>query len=140
LGCDRRQCFGEWIVDLLGIGNHHSFAVAEDDVAGNTDDGGILRDISQHDGTSANPAVPAHGDIAENLGTAADHDVFFDGGMTFAVLLASAAESDALIQGHVVTDDGGLADDHAETMINEEPSADFGAGMDFDSGEEARHL
>ena len=105
LGRYRRQGLGERVVDLLGIGNHHSFAVAEDDVARNTDHGGILRHISQHDRTRADAAVPPHGDIAENFRSAADHHVVFDGGVALAVLLAGTAESDALIQGHVVADD-----------------------------------
>ncbi len=88
-------------------------------MARNADHSGMLGDISQHDRASADAAVSAHGDVAQNFGSSADHHVVFDGGMPLAVLLAGTAESDPLIQSHVVADDRGLADDHPQPMINE---------------------
>ena len=60
--------------------------------------------------------------------------------MTFAVFVAGAAEGHALIEGDVVANDGGFSDDHARAVVDEHAAAEDGAGMDFDSGEEARAL
>ena len=60
--------------------------------------------------------------------------------MTLAVLLARAAESHALIQGHVIADDRGLADDDAHPVIDEQAAANLRAGMNFDAGQKSRDL
>ena len=49
-------------------------------------------------------------------------------------LEALAPERDRLIEPHVAADDGGLADDDAGAVIDEEARADRGAGMDVDAG------
>src|SRR5580698_9937630 len=103
----------------------------------NADHGGILRHISQHHRTGADPAIPPHSNIAENFGPAADYHVFFDGGMPLAELLAGTTKRHALIQGNVVTHHRGLANDNPKSVINEQPSADLCPGMDFDSSKEA---
>ena len=46
---------------------------------------------------------------------------------------------DALVDGDVVADLGGLAD-HGEAVVDEEVAADLGAGMDVDRGQEAREM
>ena len=93
----RGQRLGKRIVNLLGIGNHHPFAVAEDYVAGNSDYGGILGHAPQHDRTRANPAVSAHGDVAENFRAIPDHDIIFNRRMALAAFLARSSQSYALI-------------------------------------------
>ena len=65
--CDSGQGFGEWIVDLLGIGDHDTLAFAKDDVTRNADHGGVVGNIAQHDGASADAAVLADSDVSENL-------------------------------------------------------------------------
>ena len=60
--------------------------------------------------------------------------------MALAGFLPRAAKGHSLIQGDVVADDRGLADDDAHAMIDEEAPADFRAGMDFDSGDEPAEL
>ena len=57
-----------------------------------------------------------------------------EGGVPLALLERDAAEGDALVQGHVVPDDGGLPDDDAGGMVDEEPLPDGGAGMDVAAG------
>ncbi len=63
---------------------------------------------------------------------------FADGRVTLAVLLAGAAERDALVEGYVVADDRSFTDDHAHAVIDEEAAADLRAGMNLDAGKEAR--
>src|SRR3546814_20829237 len=57
-----------------------------------------------------------------------------------AVRGVGAAERDALIDRDIVADLGGLADDDAETMIDEEVPADLRARMDVDRGQETRQV
>ena len=53
--------------------------------------------------------------------------------MTLAHVLARAAQSHALIQGAVVPDLGGLTDDHAHTVVDEQALTDGGAGVDLNT-------
>ena len=48
-----------------------------------------------------------------------------------------AAQRHALVDGAVVADLGGLADDDTHAMVDEHAPADRGAGVDLDAGEEA---
>ena len=50
---------------------------------------------------------------------------------------AGAAEGHALGEAAVVADHRGLADDDAHAVVDEQPLADAGAGVDLDAGEEA---
>src|SRR5215472_13082765 len=104
-GCDRGEGFREGIVDLLGIGDHDTLAFAEDDVAWHADDSGVVGDVAENDGSGADTAVLANGDVAENLRASADNHAVFESGMALAVFLAGAAESDALVESDVVADD-----------------------------------
>ena len=54
--------------------------------------------------------------------------------MTLAVVLASAAQGDTVVDGAVITDFGGLAKNHAHAVVDEQAAADLGAGMDLDAG------
>ena len=140
LSCHRCQRFREGIVNLFRVGNHNPFAVAEDNMARNADHRRILGHASQHDRTRAYPAVPPNRNVAENFRSPTNHHLVFNSRMPLAVLFASASERDALIQSHVVADDRSLPDDHTKPMIDEQPTANLGSGMNFDSGQEARHL
>src|SRR5215471_2911729 len=100
-GC---ESFGERIVDLLGISDHHALAFTEDDMARDAYYRGIVRDIAEHNRARTDAAILAHNDVAEDLGASADDHVVFESGMTFPVFLAGTAESDSLIKGHVVAD------------------------------------
>ncbi len=54
--------------------------------------------------------------------------------MALADFLASSTERHTLVERDIVTDHGGLADHHAQTMIDEQTSADLRPGMDFNTG------
>ena len=60
--------------------------------------------------------------------------------MTLADILARTAEGYALIERHVVADDGRFADDHTVAMVDEEPFSDACAGMNLDSRDMAAVL
>src|SRR5919108_1968778 len=48
-----------------------------------------------------------------------------------------AAESHPLVNRAAIADFGGLADDHAHAVVDEDAGADLGAGMDLDPGKPA---
>ena len=53
--------------------------------------------------------------------------------MTLAVLFTGTTQGNALIQGHIISDDRRLADDDAIAVINKESLTDLCTGMDLDS-------
>src|ERR1700691_260447 len=131
---------GERIADVLGVGDDHAFAVAQDDVSGDADNGGSGRHIAQHDRACAYAAVVADGDVAQQLGAGADRYFVADGGMALAFFFASSAQGHTLIKSDVVAHDGGLADHRAHAVVDEKAAADLGAGVNLDSSKYARHL
>jgi hypothetical protein len=131
---------GEWVVDLAGVGDENALAGLVDDVGGDADDGGVRGDVAEDDGAGADAGVFADGDVAEDVGGVADEDVVAEGGVALAADLASATESNALVDRDVVPDDGGFANDDTHAVVDEEAAADDGAGVDLDAGPEAGDL
>ncbi len=140
LGSHRRKRFGQGVVDLLRIGDHDSLTLAKDDVPGDADNRGVIRHVAQHNRTGADAAIPADDDVAENLRASTDDDIVFEGRVALSVLLAGASESYSLIQGDVVSDHGRLANDDAHPVIDEQAAANLCRRMDFNPGEQTRHL
>jgi len=54
--------------------------------------------------------------------------------VTLALVLTRTAESDALIYGAIVSDDGGLANNDSRSVVDKDASADLGGGMDLNIG------
>ena len=96
---------------------------ADDDAPGHTDHGAVRRHVVDHNRTTTHLAPPPHGDIAEHRGTHADDHAIFQRRMTLPGLLARSAEGHSLIQGDVIADDGGLADDDPHPVVDEEAPA-----------------
>ena len=93
---------------------------------------------------AADDRVVPDGDVAQDGGAGVDGDVVLKVGMAFgafddvaALVLGEAegAEGDALVNLDLVAEHGGLADDHAGAMVDEEAVADGGAGVDVDAGD-----
>ena len=90
---------------------------------------------------AADDAVVPDGDASEDGGVGIDGDVVFDNRVArhvqyvaiLVVLKALGAECHALIEGDVVADDAGLADDDARAVVDGEVLADGGSGMDVDA-------
>ena len=81
-----------------------------------------------------------HGLTAQNRSTGVNRNVVLDGGVAlFAAQVLPAtgrqrADGDALVNLHIVADDGGLAHYDAGAVVNKEVPANRGAGMDVDAG------
>src|SRR5215217_1355606 len=83
-------------------------------------------------------AVSHHRLPSEDGGVGVHHDVVLNRGVALLVgqglLHHEGAQRDALIDGHVVADDGRLADDDARPMVDDEAAADGGARVDVHAG------
>jgi hypothetical protein len=87
--------------------------------------------------------VVSNVDRAEQSGADAEHHPVTDDRMTLAGLgigpPAARAERHLVVHRDVVPDPGGLTDDDAGAMVNEQPAADPGSGVDLDAGEHSGH-
>ena len=91
-----------------------------DDPPWNTDDGTVVRNGLNHDRTGADPHIAAHSDVAEYPGAASDHDIVAERRVAPPRLLPGSTKRDALVEGHVVADDGRLADHDPHAVVDEE--------------------
>src|SRR6185503_163671 len=69
-------------------------------------------------------------DVAENFRARPDQHAAPDLRMTVLILLAGAAQRDAVQNRNIVVDHGGLAADEAGRVVEEDAAADFGGGID----------
>lgn len=115
-------------------------SVAFDDAPRHAHDGAVGRHVFDHHGVAADLDVIADGDISQHLGTGAHSDVVAQRGVALARLIAGSAQGDALVEGAIVADDGGLANDDAHGMVDEEVPADMRGGVNFDTGYMAGYL
>jgi hypothetical protein len=120
---------------------------APGDLRRDADHGGASRHVGQHDGIGPHPGAPAEGDRPEDLGAGADDHVVLQRRVPLGVALRGridgrrdAAERHVMVERHVVAHLGGLADDHAQPMVDEQALADPRAGMDLDAGQDAAEI
>src|ERR1700688_1589639 len=89
-----------------------------------------MRHRFHHDGAGGDAGAMADLDIAENLRPRPDQYAMADLGMAVLVLLAGAAERDAVQDRDVVFDYRGLAAHEAGGVIEEDAAADLRCGID----------
>src|SRR5882672_11952244 len=89
-----------------------------------------MRHGLHHHGARGDAGAMADLDIAENFRAGADQYAVADFGMTVLVLLAGAAERDAVQDRNVVFDQSGLAAHEAGGVIEEDAAADPGGRVD----------
>lgn len=87
----------------------------------------------EHDGSRAHLDVAAQGDGPQHLCARADDHAAFHRGVALAVILARAAQGDALIERYVVAHLGGFANDHARAVVDEHTAANLCAGVNFNA-------
>src|SRR6185312_14747104 len=91
------------------------------------------RDLAQHHGRRADCCSLADRERPQHLRIGADDYVVADGRMPFMSSLVgrrpSAAERYPLIDRAIIADLGGLTDDDADAVVDEEALADRRAGM-----------
>ena len=128
------------LVEGVGRGRTDALAGDFDDTRLDADNGRVGRHFLKHDGVCADAAVVADGERAEHLRARRNQHVVADGRVALAGVLAGAAEGDAVVDGAVVADLGGLADDDAHAVVDEQTAADFSAGVYLDAGHMPREL
>jgi hypothetical protein len=94
----------------------------------------VRGDGADYDGARADFDVVADFDVAEDFRAGADDYAVAERWVPLAGVLACAAEGDALVEEAVVADFGGLADDDAHAVVDEEAAADARRGG-FDAGQ-----
>lgn len=130
--------FGVW--EFAVVEGFGGVCTGADDFSWDANDGAVFRNGVDDDRAGADAGVVADFDIAEHFGAAADNDVVAEGGMALAGFLAGAAESDTLVDEHVVTHFSGFSDDDAHAVIDEKASADGGSGVNLDASKPAGGL
>ena len=98
------------------------------------DDGTVRRNLLDHNRSGSDFGVFPDRKRSDDLRTGADHNIVLQRRMTFPGLLTITAERHALIQRHVVSDDGRLSDDNACSMVDKQSLSDRRTRMDFDTG------
>src|SRR5215831_1719691 len=127
-------------IRLVEIDAAHPCPVTECYPAGDADDNRVLRHLPHYHRAGADPASRANGEGADDLGARSHHHIVGEGGMTLLPLVAGATEGHPLKQAHVPPDLRRLTDDHAHAVVDEEPGAQLGRGMDLDAREEAAEV
>ena len=107
------------------------------------------RHVFENPGVGSDGCASADGDASQQCGVGVYDDVVFNDRVTRNALDGVAllveretlgSERHALIELHVVSDDAGLADDHARSMVDGEMAAYCGAWVDVDSRFRMCHL
>ena len=107
----------------LGLG------LAHQDARRIADRRGAWRHLAQHHGVGADARAVADRERPHHLRAGADDHVATERRMALGALRERrAAERHALVDGRVVADLGGLADHHAEAMVDEHAPADRAPG------------
>src|SRR5829696_9151839 len=99
------------------------------------DRSGVRRHVFEHDRTRADSGPCPNCDRAEYRRADADDRVILDGGVSLAALLPRPAQRHPLVYGDVVTDQGGLTNDNAHTVIDEDTLAEPCSRMNLDPGD-----
>ena len=97
------------------------------------DDGTVRRNLLDHNRSGSDFGVFPDRKRSDDLRTGADHNIVLQRRMTFPGLLTITAKRHALIQRHVVSDNGCFSDNHTRTMINKQSLSDRRTRMDFDT-------
>src|SRR5215831_15004237 len=127
-------------IRLVEIDAAHPGPVTECYPAGDAHDNRVFRHLPHYHRARADAASRADGEGADDLGARSHHHVVGEGGMTLLPLVAGATEGHPLKQAHVPPDLRRLANDHAHAVVDEEPGAQLGRGMDLDAREEAAEV
>ncbi len=109
---------------------------------GDADHRRMRRDVLGDDGIGSDPRAFANLDRPQDLRARPDHHPVAKGRVAFAADPGGRigpAERDALIDGDVIADLGGLAD-NAEPVVEEKALAHLGTGMNVDGRQEAREM
>ena len=95
----------------------------------------VRRDIFDDHGIGTDLGVLPDRNVAQDFGACADDDIVPQGRVAFAFADAYTSQCDLLVDDDIVPDDGCFADDHADAMVNKDPSPQGGRRVYVDRGE-----
>ena len=113
---------------------------AMSDAAGDAYDYGVGRDFIYDDRACADLAIIPYLERAEYLRARAYNNIAADGRMAFLFPPTGPAEGDAVVDGDVLADFGGFADNDPHAVVDKEAGTDLCAGVYLDTGKEAAQL
>ena len=87
----------------------------------------------------ADLGVVADPDRAEHARSRAHHDVVAERGVALAVLKGGSTKGDALVERDVIANDGGLADHHADAMVDKKAVTNGRRWVDVNVREHSRN-
>ncbi len=115
-------------------------SVAPDDTPWNSHYHAVGGNIFVHNGVRADLAVIADGDRPEDLRAHANENAVAYRRMALRLIETGTSEGDLVVHQHVVSNDRSLTDDHAGSVIDEQPPTDGCAGMNLYTREKSRQL
>ncbi len=126
--------------DLLGHGLALGFLLIthfrlDDDPPGNADNRCARRYSLGHHSIGADLGARTDGKRTEHLRARPDYNAIFQRRVALAFVPGCAAQGHALVQGHVITNLGGLANNDAHAVVDKETTADLGARMNLNPGQ-----
>ena len=127
-----------FVLTEIGLGD--LLAADADNPAGHADDGRVRRHLFEHDGARADLGAFPHGKPAQNFGARGHGDVFHEGGVPLAPLLARAAERRPLIDDDARMHFRRLPDDDAAAVVDEHTGINPGGGVDLDARQKSGNL
>ena len=102
---------------------------------GISDSGGIRRHIAKDHSTCAYLRVMTDANIAQYFCSGTQNGVILHGGMPFDgadfVKLSRCPQCDTVINGYVISDNGGFSDYNAASVIDKNMFSEMSAGMDI---------
>lgn len=113
-----------------GVGNVHVVEVVDantipfDDAGRGAYGGTVCGNVFQNYGACGDLYVVAYGEGAQKLRVGTDENVVSDGRVPFSRFLSRAAQCDTVVNGAVVSDLSGFADDDTHAVVDEQPFSD----------------
>src|SRR4029077_17056548 len=137
---------GQWIVPIIdhAIGRKPEFLCDTDarlilaiveDAGRNTARRAPRRDISDDPRIRADLGLVADDYRSQDLGPGPGNDAVAQGRMAFSLIPRSSAKRYAVVEGDIVADLRGFADDDAHTVIDKKPPPDDSSWMDLDASQ-----
>src|SRR5471032_93785 len=128
--------------DLLSHGLALGFMLVadfrlDDDPPRNAHNGGARRHGLGHHSIGTYFGTGTHRKGTEHLGARPYHHAITQSRVALAFIPGGAAQRHAFIQGHVITDFGGLANHNAHAMVDKEATPHLGTRVNLDAGQPA---
>ena len=115
--------------------------LARQDAGRNSHRSCTCRNRFDHHRVAADLGTITHFKSAQYFGTCTHHHIFPQSGVALGAFIERCStQGHALVNGASVTDFCGLSHHHAHGMVKKDTVADFGSGVNLNTGEKARNV